>query len=134
MNLLNQVFTEIQETFERVVRGEENPEAAGGDARGAAESAAAAGPRVTKARPRPDGLEFIVEGSSGSYRFLNSMDGIVWIYRDEEGRFREDRLLTVQFEGGSARLIERPAGIQRAPFRATSIPQIVKEVLSPTGK
>ena len=126
MALVNQLFTDLQERFEKSVR----------------EIAASAGedvppesiPRITKVRPRPEGLEFILELPSGAYRFLDSMDGIIWIFREEDRCFLEDRLLTIQFEGEVPRIIERPTGMQRSPFRYTSVPRLVKDFLPFAGE
>jgi len=71
-----------------------------------------------------------VEGRSGSYRFLNSLEGFIGIERGMRGFFQEDRLLTIYFAGGSPRPIERPAGVPRAPFKFTSVPQLVRELLA----
>jgi hypothetical protein len=124
--LLNQFFGELQEAFERAAR-----EGTGGGANGGAGEAAvgAAAVRVSKTRPRPEGLEFLVDGHRGPFRFLNTLDGIIWIYHEEGGRLREDRLLSVQYQGSTPRLIEKPAGGSRSPFRFTSLPQILKEFL-----
>ena len=124
--LLNQFFGELQEAFERGAR-----EGTGGGANGAAGDAAVGGStaRVSKTRPRPEGLEFLVDGPRGPFRFLNTLDGIIWIHREEGGRFLEDRLLSVQYQGSTPRLIEKPAGGPRSPFRFTSLPQILKEFL-----
>ncbi len=123
IGLLNALFTELQEAFERSLR--EAPGAAGG--------AASAAVQVSKARPRPEGLEFLVEGPGGSFRFLNAMDGIAWIFRNEGGRFVEERLLSIQFEADRPRAIEKPVGLSRSPFRLTSVPGIVREFVGRAG-
>ncbi len=124
--LLNQFFGELQEAFERTAR---EAGAAGGEGQ-EGEGQGAAAPQVSKTRPRPEGLEFLVHGPAGSFRFLNALDGIIWIFREEDGRFREDSLLSIQFEGSTPRLIEKPAGGLRSPFRFTSLPGILKEYFS----
>jgi len=117
LSLINGFFVELQDAFERAVR-----EAAEG-------SGAAPARQVSKARPRPDGLEFVIEGPPRAYRLLNSMDGIVRIFREEAGRFREEKLLTILFEGGRPRPIEKLAGGMRTPFRFTSVARLVKDLL-----
>jgi hypothetical protein len=62
-----------------------------------------------------------------SYRFLDTLDGIVWIFRGERGEFVEHALLTVVFEGASMRPIERPAAAARSQFEFTSVTQLVKK-------
>ena len=117
--VVNGLFNEIAEAFERA----------------AAERAGAGGIGVqaTKPCPRTEGLEFTVQSAEGSFRFLNPMDGIAWIYREEEGKFVEDRLLSIQFEGGRPRLIEKPSGAARVPFRFTSVRDLVKELAGAGG-
>jgi hypothetical protein len=118
--LVNTLFGELQQGFERALRQ---------GVEGKAEGESPDAPRlsVSKARPRPDGVEFILESPAGSFRFLNSLDGVIRVFREESGRFREARLVTIGLEGGRPRMIERTAGVPRAPFRVTSVPQIVKE-------
>src|SRR5262245_29819987 len=79
--LLNQFFGELQEAFERAAR-----EGVGGGANGGGDGAGAAAARISKTRPRPEGLEFTIDGPRGAFRFLNTLDGIIWIHRDESGR------------------------------------------------
>jgi hypothetical protein len=117
VSIINGFFVELQDAFERAAR-----EAVAG-------AGAPPARQVSKTRPRPDGLEFVIEGPPRSYRLLNSMDGIVRIFREEAGRFREEKLLTILFEGGRPRPIEKLAGGMRAPFRFTSIPRLVKDLL-----
>ena len=114
VSLVNAVFQELQEALEKAVAGR---------------TGAGGGLAVSKSRPRPDGLEFMVEGPGGSFRFLNSMDGVVRVSRIDAGRLREERLVTIGFEGGRCRTIERTAGIPRAPFRYSSVAAIVREML-----
>jgi len=83
--------------------------------------------RLSRPLPRPEGIEFVLDLPGESYRFLDTLDGIVWIYRGERGEFVEHSLLTVVFEGASMRLIERPAGAARAQFEFTSVTQLAKK-------
>ena len=85
---------------------------------------------VSRIHTRIEGLEFTVDGPSGSFRFLNSLEGFISIEWGRRGLFQEDRLLTIYFAGGVPRPIERPAGVQRAPFKFTSVPQLVRELLA----
>lgn len=132
---VNSLFSDLQAAFERGAR-----ELAGGTAPGDGKvpaqppSARAAAPKVevkvSRIRPRPEGLEFIVEGPAGSYRFLNSLAGALRVDRNEGGLFHEDRLLTIHLDSGVPRAIERQAGVPRAPFRFTSVPQVAREFLA----
>jgi hypothetical protein len=122
IQVMNALFNEIQETFER----------AAAERSGAA---ASSGLRVGRPHPLAEGIEFTVEVAAGTFRFLNAMDGIAWIHREADGRRIEDRLLSVLFEDGRPRLIEKPAGVPRAPFRTTSPRELVGSFLgSPAGQ
>ncbi len=125
VTLLNKFFIELQGALERVSQEQAKP--AGGAGRHP-EKETGDPEKVSKIRPQPEGLEFLAQGPGGSYRFLNGMDGIVRIYREEEGAFREDRLLAIHFEGKIPRAIEKPVGLSRAPFRFTSVPQLAREI------
>jgi len=128
---VNNLFNELHAAFERAAA----PPAPGGAPASAGAAASGAPLKVTKTRPRPEGMEFIVEGLPAPLRFLNSMSGVIWVYQEEGGRFRQERLITIHFEEGRARertprAIEKPAGVPRAPFRFTSVPQLIAELRS----
>ena len=117
---MNALFAEIGESFEKAAA--ERPASGGAPAL-----------RVGKPRPGPEGIEFTLAAPAGSFRFLNAMDGIVWLQREEDGKYVEERLLSVLFEEGRPRLIEKPVGVSRAPFRFASVRDLVRELAGTEG-
>ncbi len=126
---LHQLFIELHAALERAIAEREGGARSPDGAPKAASRGAADVPRVTRPLPRQEGIEFVLDLLGESYRFLDTLDGIVWIFRGERGEFVEHALLTVFFEGSSTRLIERPAAAPRAPFEFTTVQQLAKKYL-----
>ena len=68
----------------------------------------------------------------GSFRLRNTMNGLIWILREEDGELRRHSVLGLHpDEMGLLQLIEKPVEPLRAPFHFTSIPRIVEDLLGP---
>lgn len=84
---------------------------------------------MSKPRPGPEGIEFEVEGARGAWRFLNAMDGTIWILSgdapDASGRSRCEALVTIHREGGHHRAIVKRRFGARQPFSSTSVSELV---------
>ena len=113
---VNALFGELHAAFERAAA----ERIAAGPAGSSGEE------RVTKVRPRPEGLEFEVGGALGTWRFLNSMDGTVWIVREEAGRAVREAVVTVQRDGPHLRAVLKQGLGARRPFVYTTVPALVR--------
>ena len=85
---------------------------------------------ITAVRQELEGQEFIVQCASGTFHFRSSMNGIIWLFREKNKQLLRINMFSLYpDELGLPQLIEKPVQSRRAPFRFTSIPRVVEDVL-----
>ncbi|MBI4585637.1 MAG: hypothetical protein HY717_16625 [Planctomycetes bacterium] len=113
---LHKIFKDLHETFSKLPRAGEQADL-----------------EVTPPRARPEGLEFTVSGPGFSCRFVDNMNGMIWIWRERAGEGVHVDVLTLHpDEEGALRLIEkpvRPGRAGRSVFRFTSVPEVAGQAI-----
>ncbi len=113
---VHKIFKDLQETFSKLPRVGER-----------------AALEVTPPRAKPEGLEFSVSGPGFSCRFVDNMNGMIWIWSDRAGEGVQVDVLTLHpDEEGALRLIAKPVRRVRpvrTVFRFTSVPEVVGQAL-----
>lgn len=90
--------------------------------------------QLTPRKPGARGVEFRLLSPAGECEFIDGQNGYFWIrYRDLEGHRWQALYSFHPDDSGRMELVEKPVGSRRSPFRFTSLPAIIGQVLGGRG-
>jgi hypothetical protein len=89
-------------------------------------------PRLGKKRSLAEGMEFVLETPEASWRFLNTLSGVLWVYVLAEGSWVLSDLISVQRKGDAYCPIWKPVASGRAAYRFTSVRSLADAYLQVT--
>jgi hypothetical protein len=85
---------------------------------------------VSRVRALLEGVEFTVRTRRCAYRFLDTLDGMIWVYEVTGDRALPREILSVKSTPEGYQPIRKPLGYRRSGYRHTSVRELAASYLS----